>query len=138
MWPHLSDGAEQLSIAEDDHQEWHDQAEDKQADDVGYVVGGLGCPVHRAGGAGTLGAIAAPAEQRRQGPDEGIDPGQDDAQRDFAVVGRVGLSRCHHGAVALVGQDGQGDQGHDTCKTERNRSDIYRSGGKISFFCLFQ
>lgn len=46
VWPHLSDGAEQLSVAEDDHQERHDEAEDKQADDVGYVVGCLGPPVH--------------------------------------------------------------------------------------------
>lgn len=128
MWTYLSNGTEQLPVAEDDDQERHDQAEDEQADDVRNVVGCLGCPVHGAGCAGTLWAIAAPAEQRRYGPDEGVDPGQDDAQRDFAVVGRVGLSRRHHGAVALKRQDGQGNQGHDTCKTARDGSCISRSG----------
>lgn len=124
MLPYLSDGAQQLPIAEHDHQERHDQAEDKQADDVGYVIRRLGRPVDRAGCAGTLGAVAAPAKQRWQGPDERVDPGQKDAQGDFAVIGWVCLSRGHHGAVALVGQDSQGDQGHDSYKVERTHINI--------------
>lgn len=117
--PHLSDGAQQLPVAEYDHQERHNQAEDKQADDVRYVVCRLGCPVDRAGCSRTLGAIAAPAKEWWQGPDEGVDPGQGDAHEDLTVIGWVCLSGGHHGAVALIGQDSQGDQGHDAYKVER-------------------
>lgn len=42
---HLPDGAQQLPIAEHDHQEGHNEAEHKQADDVGDVIGCLGIPV---------------------------------------------------------------------------------------------
>lgn len=77
--PHLSDGTQQLPIAEHDHQERDDEAEDKQGDDVRYVICRLGRPVDRAGGPGTLRAIAAPAKEWRQGPDKGVDPGQGDA-----------------------------------------------------------
>lgn len=36
--PHLSDGAQQLSIAEHNRQERHNEAEYKQADDVRDVI----------------------------------------------------------------------------------------------------
>lgn len=119
---YLSDGAQQLPVAEHDHQERHDQAEDEQADDVGDAVGRLGRPVDRTGGPRTLRAVAAPAEERRHRPDQRVDPGQGDAQARLAVVGRVGLGRGHHGAVALEGQDRQRDQGHDSCEAERTRT----------------
>lgn len=122
--PHLSDGTQQLPIAEHDHQERHDEAEDKQADDVRDVVRRLGRPVNRAGGPGTLWAVAAPSKEWRHGPDEGVDPGEGDAQGDLAVVGRVRLSGGHHGAVALIGEDSQGDQGHDACRVERAQTYI--------------
>ncbi len=118
-WPHLPDGAQQLPIAEHDHQERYDEAEDKQADEVRDVIRRLGRPVDRAGGPGALGPIAAPAKEWRQRPDEGVDPGQGDAQGDLTVVGRVGLGGGHHGAVALIGKDSQGDQGHDAYKVDR-------------------
>lgn len=117
--PHLSDGAQQLPVAEHDDQEGHDEAEDEQADDVGDVVRRLGLPVDGAGGPGALGAVAAPAEERRHGPGEGVEPGQCDAQGDLHVVGGVGLGGGHHGAVALVGEDGEGDEGHDACGGDR-------------------
>lgn len=119
---HLSDGAQQLPIGEDDDYEGHDEAEDKQADDVGYAVGSLGRPFDRAGGARTLQAIAAPAEEGRQGPDQGVDPGQYDAQWGLTVVRSVSLGRGHHGAVALIGEDGQGDQRHDAWGVERTNT----------------
>lgn len=122
MPAHLSDGAQQLPVAEHDHQEWHDQAEDEQADDVGDTVGRLGCPVDGAGCPRTLRAVAAPAEERRDGPGQRVEPGQADAQAHLAVVGRVGLGWRHHGAVALEGQDGQRDEGHDPCRAERTRA----------------
>lgn len=84
--PHLSDGAQQLPIAEYDHQEWHNEAEDEQTDDVRYVIRCLGRPVHRAGCPWTLWAVAAPAKEWWHGPDEGVDPGQGDAQGDLTVI----------------------------------------------------
>lgn len=116
---HLSDGVQQFSIAEDDHQEGHDQAEDEQADDVRYIICCLGCPVHRAGGPRTLWTISAPAKERRQGPYEGVDPRQHDAQRDLSVVGGICLSGGHHSAVALIGEDSQGDQGNDAYSVDK-------------------
>lgn len=85
--PHLSDGTQQLPVAAYDHQEGHDEAEDKQADDVRDVVRCLGRPVDRAGCPRTLGTIAAPAKEWWHGPDEGVDPGQGDAQGDLTVIG---------------------------------------------------
>lgn len=114
VWPHLSDGTQQLPIAEHDHQEWHDEAEDKQADDVGYAICRLCRPVDRAGRPRALWAVAAPAKEWWQGPDEGVDPGQGDAQRDLTVVGRICLGGCHHCAVAFIGEDGEGDEGHNS------------------------
>lgn len=115
LFTHLSDGTQQLPVREHDHQEWHDEAEDKQADDVRYVIRRLGLPVDRAGCPGSLGAVLAPTEERWHGPDEGVDPGQGDTQGDLTVVGGVCLSGGHHGAVALIGEDSQGDEGHNAC-----------------------
>lgn len=106
---HLSDGTQQLPVAEHDDQEGHDEAEHEQADYVRHVVRRLGWPVNGAGGSRTLGTIAAPAKERWHGPDEGVDPWQGDAQGDLTVVGGVRLSGGHHGAVALIREDSQGD-----------------------------
>lgn len=61
----------------------------------------------------------APAKERRQSPQKGVTPRQDDAQGDFAVVGGVCLSGGHHGAVALVGENSQGDQRNDAYRVKR-------------------
>lgn len=63
----------------------------------------------------------APAKERRHSPQEGISPRQDDAQGDFAVVGGVCLSGGHHGAVALIGENSQGDQGNDAYRVKRTQ-----------------
>lgn len=59
---------QQLTIAVDYDQEGDDEAENKEAEDVRDIVGTLGLPVHGTGGTGPLGAVAAPAEERWQGP----------------------------------------------------------------------
>lgn len=107
---YLFDRMQQLPIRVDDDKEREDEAEDEEADDVGDVVGRLGHPVHRAGGSGPLGGVATPTEERRQGPDERIDPGQHHSQRYLPVVRDVGLGWTHHGAVAFIGKYGQGDE----------------------------
>lgn len=43
---HLSDGVQQFAVGVEDDAEGQEQAEHKQADDVGDVVGRLGPPVH--------------------------------------------------------------------------------------------
>lgn len=60
----------------------------------------------------------APTYEWRRGPGKGVDPGQGNAQRDLTVVGGVRLSGDHHGAVALIGEDSQGNEGHDTCSNK--------------------
>lgn len=119
--PYLSDGAQQLPVAEHDGEERHDEAENKQADYVRDVIRCLWRPVHWAGGPGPFGAVVAPAKERWQGPEEGVDPGQRDAQGNFTVVGGIRLGGGHHGAVALIGEDSEGDEGHDACSTHTHR-----------------
>lgn len=111
--PHLSDGVQQLAVGVEDDAERQHQAEGEQADDVGDIVRRLGLPVHRAGGAGTLGPVPAPAQQRGHSPGHGVEPGEADPSQRRAVVPAVGYSGRHHGAVTLVGEDGEGDQGDD-------------------------
>ena len=108
----------QFSIAVDYDQEGDDEAENKERDDVRDIVGALGHPVHWTGGAGPLGAVAAPAEERRQGPHQWVHPGESDAQGYLPVVGGVGLGWTHHGSVTLVGEHGQGDE--DTMPWNQN------------------
>lgn len=114
--PHLFDSVKQLPIRVDNDEEWEDEAEDKEADDVGDIVGRLGRPVHWAGGSGPLGSIATPTEERRQSPDDGVDPGQHNSRCNFPVVGGVRLGRTHHRTVALIGKYSQGDEWHNACR----------------------
>lgn len=51
---HLFDCIQKLPIAEDNHQKRSNKAEEKQTDDVRYVVRCLGCPVNGAGGSWTF------------------------------------------------------------------------------------
>lgn len=104
---------QQFAVGVEDDAEGQEQAERKQADDVGDVVGRLGPPVHRAGGAGALGPVPAPAQQRRHGPGQRVEPGEADPCQHWPVISVAGYGGGHHGAVALVGQDGEGDQRDD-------------------------
>ena len=104
---------QQLAVRVEDDTERQNQAEGEQANDVGDIVWCLGLPVDRAGGAGTLGPVFAPAQQRRDSPGHGVEPGEADPSQRWAEVSAVGYSGCHHGAVTLVGQNGQGNQGNN-------------------------
>lgn len=107
---------QQSAVTADDDEEWKDEAEDEEANDVGDVVGRLGRPVDRAGGPGPLESVATPAEEWRQSPDEGVDPGERNSQRNFPVVGDVRLAWTLHGTVALIGKHSQGDERHNACR----------------------
>lgn len=104
---------QQLAVRVEDHAERQDQAEGEQADDVGDIVWRLGPPVHRAGGAGTLGPVSAPAQQRRYSPGHRVEPGEADPSQRRAVLSAVGYGGRHHGAVTLIGQNGEGYEGDD-------------------------
>lgn len=104
---------QQLAVGVQDDEEGQEQAECEQADDVGDVVGRLRPPVHRAGGAGALGPVPAPAQQRRYSPGHGVEPGEADPAEHRAVLPAAGYSGRHHGAVTLVGQNGEGNQRDD-------------------------
>lgn len=111
--PHLSDGVQQLAVGVENDTERQHQAEGEQADDVGDVVRRLALPVHRAGGAGTLRSVPAPAQQRGYGPGHRVEPGEADPSQHRAVLPAVGDVGRHHGAVTLVGEDGEGDHGDE-------------------------
>lgn len=110
---HLSDGVQQHAVGVEDDAERQDQAEGEQADDVGDIVGRLGPPVHWAGGAGTLGPVPAPAQQRRYRPGHRVEPGEADSSQRRAVLSAAGYGGRNHGAVTLVGQNSEGNQGDD-------------------------
>lgn len=105
---------QQLAVGVEDDAERQNEAEGEQADDVRDIVWRTCPPVNRAGGAGTLRTISAPAQQRRHGPGHGVKPGEADPCQRWAEVSTVCSSRRHHGAVALVGQNSQGDEGNNT------------------------
>lgn len=113
---------QQFAVGVEDDAERQQQAEREQADDVGDVVGRLGPPVHRAGGAGTLWAIPAPAQQRRHGPSQRVEPGEADPSQHWPVVSVAGYGGRHHGAVTLIGQDGEGNQRDDACGCQGSHS----------------
>lgn len=102
------------SIRVDDDAKWQDQAEGEQADDVGDIVRRMRLPVDRACGAGALGPVFAPAQQRRHSPGERVEPGEADPSQRRAEVSAVSYRGRHHGGVTLVGQNRQGNQGDNT------------------------
>lgn len=110
---------QQLAVGVDDYSERQSQAEDEKADDVGNVVGRLGLPVHWACSARALGSIFAPAQQWGHSPGHGVEPGEADPSKRRAEVSAVGDSGRHHGAVTLIRQDRQGDQGDDAWGNEK-------------------
>lgn len=110
---HLSDGVQQLAVGVEDDTEWQKQAEDEQADDVGDVIGRLGPPIHRASGAGTLRPVFAPAQQWRHGPGHRVEPGEADPSQRWAVLSAAGNGGRNHGAVTLIGENGEGNQRHN-------------------------
>lgn len=114
---HLSDGVQQLAVGEEDDTERQNQAEGEQADDVGDVIGRLGSPIHRASGAGTLRPVFAPAQQRRYGPGHRVEPGEADPAQRRAVLSAAGNGGRNHGAVTLIGENGEGNQRHDAWRT---------------------
>lgn len=106
---YLCDSLKESAIAVDNHDKRENKAEEKQTDNVRHVVGRPGGPVDTAGGAGTLGTVAAPSKQWWKSPNHGIHPGEGNTHGHLSVIGRVSLRGPHHGAVALVREHCQGD-----------------------------
>lgn len=71
-------------------------------------------PLDRTRGPGSFGPVAAPAQQGRRGPEEGVEPGASHAKAGLSEVGDVDPRGLQHSSTTLVGEDGQGDQGHDS------------------------
>ena len=83
--------------AVDHEHERQEQAEDEEASHIGHVAGGTVVPLHRAGGAWALGAVAAPAKERRQSPRQGVQPTAGYGQPGLPVVGNICRSVAEHG-----------------------------------------
>lgn len=110
---YLFDCQQQPAIAVDHHQDGYTQAENEEADDVGVRLGGPNRPGHRAAGSCPLYTVAAPAEQRGHRPEQGVQPRSPNSQQGLAVVWPT-LVVYSQSAVAVVGEDHQGDQRNDT------------------------
>lgn len=124
---YLFDGVQQAPVAvHHDHHRDH-QAEDEETDDVGCGLSWLWGPAHWTARACTFYPITAPAQQRRHGPDQGINPRATNCQQSLAEI-VAALVAQGESAVALVGQHCQRDQGHDACKETSNRN---------AYFCYF-
>lgn len=128
---HPPDGHQDATVGVDHEQEWQQEAEDEEAHHVGDTGWRALVPLYRAGGTGALQAIAAPAQERRHGPQQGIEPGAGYTQPGLAEVGQIGLGATQHGGVALVRQHGQRHQGHDALDgwMEREKWDEVGGGG---------
>lgn len=95
-------------------QERQHQAEDEEAQHIRDAGWRTEVPLDRARGPGSFGPVAAPAQQGGRGPEEGVDPGASHTKPGLPEVGDVDLRGLQHGGATLIGEDGQGDQGHDS------------------------
>lgn len=93
---------QQFSVAVHNQYKRKNEAEKEKTDYVGHVVCCFCGPVDAAGRTGTLRAILAPPEKRRNHPHQRVDPGESDAQENLLVSGDVGLHGPHHGAVTFI------------------------------------
>lgn len=100
------DGNQDAAIGVDHEQEGQQEAEDEETQHVGDAAGGPDVPLDRACGAGTLRPVAAPSQQRWQGPEERVEPGAGDAQPGFPEIWGVHLWGVQHGGVTLIGENG--------------------------------
>ncbi len=106
---YLFDCQQQPAIAVDHHQDRYPQAENEEADNVGVRLGCLNSPGNRATGSCPLYSIAAPAQQRGNCPEQGVQPRAPNSQQGFTVVWPT-LVVYSQSAVAVVGEDHQRDQ----------------------------
>lgn len=106
---HLFDRPKQPAVAVDHQQHRETQAESEEADDVGVRLGRLDRPRHGAACPCPLYSVAAPAQQRRNRPEQRVQPRGPDSQQGLAVVGPV-LVVHGQSAVAVVRQDHQRNQ----------------------------
>ena len=117
---YLSHGAEHFGVAVDDDGHRPDEAQQRVQDEVAVVAPGPLLPAQGAGGLHSLGAVRAPAQQRSHGPEQAEAPDEEQAQSappHGELEARLGPA--HH-VVALVGQQCQGAEGHQTCEEAEN------------------
>lgn len=103
-----------VGVAVDDGSGGQQKAEDGVEDQVGVVAPGPLLPAQRAGRLHPLWAVRAPAHQRCHGPEEAVEPHKEQA---IAAAPHIQLEAGHrlaHRPVALIGQQRQCAQGHQT------------------------
>ncbi|KAG9333622.1 hypothetical protein JZ751_010795 [Albula glossodonta] len=84
---HLLDGVQQPPVAVHHDRDGQDEAEYKQADDVGVRLRRALGPRHRAARPCPLQSITTPAQQGGHCPEQGVQPGPANRQERLAVVG---------------------------------------------------
>lgn len=123
VWTYPPDGNQDAAIGVDHEQEGQQEAEDEETQHVGDAAGGTEVPLDWACGAGTLRPVAAPSQQRWQGPEERVEPGAGDAQPGLPEVWGVHLWGVQHGGVTLIGENGQRHKGHNPWDGERRETE---------------
>lgn len=118
---HPPDCNQDTSVRVEHEQEGQQQTEDEETQHIGDAGGWTEVPLDGARGAGSLGPVAAPTQEGRQGPEERVDPGSPDKEPGLPEVWDVDLGGVQHGGVALIGEDRQGHQGHNALKRRRWR-----------------
>lgn len=111
---HLIHGCEHLGVAVDDDPNRENEAKECVENEIAVVVPGPLLPSQRAGGLDSLRAVGTPAEQRSHGPEQTEQPDKeqpDDTPPHAQLQTSSGLT--HH-IIALIGQQGQRAQRHQT------------------------
>lgn len=122
LWTHLIHGFEHFGVAVDDDCDREDEADERVEDEIAVVAPRLLLPGQRAGGLDSFGPVGAPAEQRGHGPKqaEGPDEKQPNDAPPHAQLESGSWLTDH--VVALVGEQGQSAERHQTWEMEKNHN----------------
>ncbi len=107
-------------VAADDHRHRYDETSEKHRHDEGRVRWRSGEVIKGARGLEALGDVAIPAEQRRDGPEEGMEPWDEQFKAVVAPAGRGSpVFQACYGNAAVQRNGGQSVDGEQAEKASR-------------------
>lgn len=118
---HPPDCHKDPSIGVNHEKQGQHQTEDEKTEYIWDAGRWAKVPLHRACCSWSLGPIAAPTQERREGPEEGIKPGPTHTEPSFLEVRDVNAGRMQHGGVTLVREDRKGHQGHNSFESMKRQ-----------------
>lgn len=116
---YLFNGVKETNVAVHHDHHRDDQAEYEETDDIRCGLSWLWWPAYWTACTRAFYPVTAPTNQRWHSPDQGINPWTTDGQQCLPVIS-VALVAQGESAVAFIGQDSQGDQGHNACNEPSN------------------